>query len=170
MNRRRLHILVALLCTGLWAGAIWLGHTSGHLRFLDRLESALTDVRTLARGVKAPPDLVTIVAIDDTIVNSRHLSAAARRDSQDRRGDRAAGAEGHRDRSSPGRQGPADGDAALAKALGRVPTVLAERRYFRTPFSLPRKTTGRWPACRRPTASCCRSRPLPTARKSASPM
>ena len=25
-------------------------------------------MRTLARGVKAPPDLVTIVAIDDTIV------------------------------------------------------------------------------------------------------
>src|SRR5438094_463937 len=68
MSHRRLHILVALLCTGLWAGAIWLGHSSGHLRFLDRLESALTDVRTLARGVKASPDLVTIVAIDDTIV------------------------------------------------------------------------------------------------------
>ena len=68
MSHRRLHILVALLCTGLWAGAIWLGHTSGHLRFLDRLESALSDMRTLARGVKAPPDLVTIVAIDDTIV------------------------------------------------------------------------------------------------------
>ena len=68
MSHRRLHILVALLCTGLWAGAIWLGHSSGHLRFLDRLESALTDMRTLARGAKAPPDLVTIVAIDDTIV------------------------------------------------------------------------------------------------------
>ena len=67
MIRRRVHILVALLCTGLWAGAIWLGHTGGHLRFLDRLESALSDVRTLARGIKKPPDLVTIVAIDDTI-------------------------------------------------------------------------------------------------------
>src|SRR4029079_1395664 len=68
MSHRRLHILIALLCTGLWAGAIWLGHASGHLRFLDRLESALSDVRTLARGIQAPPDLVTIVAIDDTIV------------------------------------------------------------------------------------------------------
>ena len=36
----------------------------------------------------------------------RRLSAAARGDSQDRRGDRAAGAEGDRDRSSLGRQGP----------------------------------------------------------------
>ena len=61
-------MLVALFCTGLWAGAMWLGHSSGHLRFLDRLESALTDMRTLARGAKAPPDLVTIVAVDDTIV------------------------------------------------------------------------------------------------------
>ena len=60
MSHRRLHILVALLCTGLWAGAIWLGHSSGHLRFLDRLESALSDVRTLLRGVKVPPDLVTL--------------------------------------------------------------------------------------------------------------
>ena len=68
MSHRRLHILVALLCTGLWAGAIWLGHSNGYLRFLDRLESALTDVRTLMRGVKTPPDLVTIVAIDDSIV------------------------------------------------------------------------------------------------------
>src|SRR2546423_15683473 len=68
MNRRRLHILVALLCTGLWAGAIWLGHSSGHLRFLDRLEAAFSDVRDFARGVKAPPDPVTIVAIDDTMV------------------------------------------------------------------------------------------------------
>src|SRR5438046_10473536 len=67
MSHRRLHILVALLCTGLWAGAMWLGHSSGHLRFLDRLESALTDMRTLARGAKAPPDLVTIVAVGDTI-------------------------------------------------------------------------------------------------------
>src|SRR2546423_15659342 len=67
MNRRRLHMLVALLCTGLWAGATWLGHSSGHLRFLDRLESALTDMRTLARGAKAPPDLVTNGPNDDTI-------------------------------------------------------------------------------------------------------
>ncbi|MFX8539161.1 CHASE2 domain-containing protein, partial [Acinetobacter baumannii] len=47
---------------------IYAGHATGHLRFLDRLEATLTDLRTLARGVKAPPDLVTIVAIDDTVV------------------------------------------------------------------------------------------------------
>ena len=53
MSNRRLYILVALLCTGLWAIAICLGHSNGQLRLLDRIESALTDLRTLARGVKA---------------------------------------------------------------------------------------------------------------------
>jgi len=68
MSSRRLQILVALACTGLWAAAIWFGHSQGHFRLIDRLESALTDLRTLARGVKPAPDLVTIVAIDDAIV------------------------------------------------------------------------------------------------------
>ena len=118
MSHRRLHILVALLCTGLWAGAIWLGHTSGHLRFLDRLESALSDVRTLARGVKAPPDLVTIVAIDDTIVKlggtyplpraeiAKIVEAIARLEPKVIAIDLLLVD-----------KGPADGDAALAKSL-----------------------------------------------------
>ena len=131
MSRRRLHILVALLCTGLWAGAIWLGHTSGHLRFLDRLESALSDVRTLARGVKAPPDLVTIVAIDDTIVKlggtyplpraeiARIVEAIARLEPKVIAIDLLLVD-----------KGPADGDAALAKSLAASPTVLAAAAVF----------------------------------------
>ena len=131
MSRRRLHILVALLCTGLWAGAIWLGHTSGHLRSLDRLESALSDLRTLARGVKAPPDLVTIVAIDDTIVKlagsyplpraeiARIIEAIARLEPKVIAIDLLLVD-----------KGVADGDAALAKALGASPTVLAGAAVF----------------------------------------
>jgi adenylate cyclase len=131
MSHRRLHILVALLCTGLWAGAIWLGHSTGHLRFLDRLESALTDVRTLMRGVKTPPDLVTIVAIDDATVRlggsyplsraeiARTVEAIARLEPKviaidlllvDKR--------------------PADGDAELAKSFAGRPTVLAAAAVF----------------------------------------
>ncbi|MDE5440795.1 CHASE2 domain-containing protein [Bradyrhizobium sp. CSA207] len=68
MNSRRVQILVALVLTALWGGGIYAGHTNGHLRFLDRLEATLTDLRTLARGVQRPPDLVTIVAIDNTVV------------------------------------------------------------------------------------------------------
>jgi adenylate cyclase len=68
MNSRRVQILVALVLTALWGAGIYAGHANGHLRFLDRLEATLTDLRTLVRGVQRPPDLVTIVAIDDTVV------------------------------------------------------------------------------------------------------
>ncbi|WP_028137294.1 CHASE2 domain-containing protein [Bradyrhizobium japonicum] len=65
---RRVQILVALVLTALWGAGIYAAHAYGHLRFLDRLEATLTDWRTQVRGVQRPPDLVTIVAIDDTVV------------------------------------------------------------------------------------------------------
>ncbi|MBR0826857.1 adenylate/guanylate cyclase domain-containing protein [Bradyrhizobium manausense] len=68
MSKRRFHSLIALALTALWGVGVYVGHATGHLRFLDRLEAPLTDLRTLVRGVKTPPDLVTIVAIDDTVV------------------------------------------------------------------------------------------------------
>lgn len=66
--KRRVQILVALVLTALWGAGIYAGHANGHLRFLDRLEATLTDWRTQVRGVQVPPDFVTIVAIDDTVV------------------------------------------------------------------------------------------------------
>lgn len=68
MRSRRVQILVALVLTALWGAGVYAAHANGHLRFLDRLEATLTDWRTQARGVQRPPDLVTIVAIDDTVV------------------------------------------------------------------------------------------------------
>lgn len=65
---RRVQILVALVLTALWGAGIYAAHANGHLRFLDHLEATLTDLRTQIRGVQVPPDLVTIVAIDDTVV------------------------------------------------------------------------------------------------------
>ncbi|MCK1394724.1 adenylate/guanylate cyclase domain-containing protein [Bradyrhizobium sp. 1] len=65
---RRFQILVALTLTALWGAGIYAAHANGRLRFLDRLEATLTDLRTQIRGVQVPPDLVTIVAIDDTVV------------------------------------------------------------------------------------------------------
>ena len=123
--------MVALLCTGLWAGAIWLAHSSGHLRFLDRLESALSDVRTLVRGVKTPPDLVTIVAIDDTIVKLTGAYPLPRAQI-------AAIVEAIAQHEPKViaidllllDKGPADGDAALAKSLTARPTVLAAAAAF----------------------------------------
>jgi len=131
MNHRRLQILVALLCTGLWAGAIWLGHSNGYLRFLDRIESELTDARTLLRGIKAPPDLVTIVAIDDTIVKLAGTYPLPRA--------QIAGIVEAIARLEPKviavdllliDKGPAEGDAALAKSFAARPTVLAAAAIF----------------------------------------
>lgn len=68
MRSRRVQILMALVLTALWGAGIYAAHANGHLRFLDRLEATLTDWRTQVRGVRQPPDLVTIVAIDDTVV------------------------------------------------------------------------------------------------------
>ncbi len=67
MNRRA-EIVTALVLAALWGAGIFTAHATGHLQFLDRLEATLTDLRTIARGVQRPPDLVTIVAIDDTVV------------------------------------------------------------------------------------------------------
>ena len=131
MSNRRRHILVALLCTAVWAVAIWLGHSNGYLRFLDRLESALTDVRTLVRGVKAPPDLVTIVAIDDGIVKHGGTYPLPRMEIARIVDDIA--------RLEPKviavdllliDKGSADGDAALAKSFAARPTVLAAAAVF----------------------------------------
>lgn len=131
MSRRRLHILVALLCTGLWAGAIWLARSNGYLHFLDRVESALTDARTLARGVRTPPDLVTIVAIDDAIVKLAGTYPLPRAT--------LAGVVEAIARLDPKviaidllllDKGPAEGDAALAKALAARPSVLAAAAVF----------------------------------------
>src|SRR2546422_9872667 len=68
MGARNLQTIIALVLAGLWGFGVYFGHSHGHLRFLDRAESAMTDLRTLVRGVRVPPDLVTIVAIDDAVV------------------------------------------------------------------------------------------------------
>ena len=66
--RRRLQILVAVVLSGLWGAFIWSVHGRGHLAFIDRLQAAITDFGTILRGVKPPPDSVTIVEIDDALV------------------------------------------------------------------------------------------------------
>ncbi|WFU76003.1 MULTISPECIES: adenylate/guanylate cyclase domain-containing protein [unclassified Bradyrhizobium] len=68
MSSRRVQILVALVLTALWGAGIYAAHANGHLQFLDRIEATLTDLRTQVRGVQHAPDLVTIVAIDDTVI------------------------------------------------------------------------------------------------------
>jgi adenylate cyclase len=68
MDSRHLQTLIAVFASALWGAAVYFAHERSHLNFLDRIESAMTDLRTLARGVRMPPDFVTIVAIDDAVV------------------------------------------------------------------------------------------------------
>ena len=59
---------IALVLSATWAVALGIGHWRGDIQSLDRAEGALTDLRLLARGERAAPDSVTIVAIDDDTV------------------------------------------------------------------------------------------------------
>ncbi|TPQ32536.1 adenylate/guanylate cyclase domain-containing protein [Bradyrhizobium guangdongense] len=131
MSKRRFHGLIALVLTALWGAGIYAGHATGHLRVLDRLEATLTDLRTLARGVITPPDLVTIVAIDDTVVKRGGHYPLARADLA-RVVDAVA-------RFEPKLiaidlllvdRGTASDDDLLAKALAEKPAVLAAAAIF----------------------------------------
>ncbi len=111
--------------------ALGLGHWNGDVQFLDRAEAALTDLRMLARGEKAAPGLVTIVAIDDDTVARQggyplpRAELAAIVDAIARLEPRVVAIDllllDH---------GSDDGDAALALALERRPAVIASAAVF----------------------------------------
>jgi adenylate cyclase len=118
-----------MMLAGVWAAALAFGHV-GDAGFLDRFEATLTDLRVLARGIKAPPDLVTIVAIDDAVVRERgyplpRATLATLIDEVAR----------HKPKLvvvdllliDPG---PPEGDAALARALGNTNAVIAAAAVF----------------------------------------
>jgi adenylate cyclase len=131
MHSRAFQILVALILSGLWATALGYGHWRGDIGFLDRAEAAMTDLRTLARGERAAPDLVTIVAIDDEVARREGSYPLARRDLA-RIVNSLAAFEPRAiaidlllvDR------GPDDGDRALAQAFDRRPTAIAAAAIF----------------------------------------
>ena len=66
--RGRLTNLIAVVLAGVWGAFVWSAYGQGHFTFLDRIEAATVDFRTILRGVKPPPDSVTIVEIDDALV------------------------------------------------------------------------------------------------------
>jgi adenylate cyclase len=66
--RGRLQDLFAVALAGAWGALVWSAYGQGHFTFLDRIEAATVDFRTILRGVKPPPDSVTIVEIDDRLV------------------------------------------------------------------------------------------------------
>lgn len=71
MIKRHIRTSFAVVLAAIWGFAVYFEHSRGGLRLLDRIESTAIDLKTLGRGRKAPPDLVTIVAIDDNVVKWR---------------------------------------------------------------------------------------------------
>ncbi|TIP83009.1 MAG: CHASE2 domain-containing protein, partial [Mesorhizobium sp.] len=70
MSGRALQTLIALVLAGLWGAGLGFAHWRGNLWSLDRVEATMTDLRTLVRGTAKPPELITIVAIDDEAVRN----------------------------------------------------------------------------------------------------
>ena len=129
--RRRLKNLVAVILAGLWGAFIWTAHAQGHLAFLDRVEAAVTDFRTILRGVKPPPDEVTIVEIDDALVKQAGSFPLPRREL----GRLVQAITQLRPRVIALDillldKGSDEGDDALAEALGAGPTVIAAAALF----------------------------------------
>jgi adenylate cyclase len=131
MTGRRLRTIIALALAGTWGFGVYFEHGRGHLRFLDRVESTTLDLRTIVRGVRLPPDLVTIVAIDDVVVKQKGAYPLARIDLA-RIVDTIA-------RLEPKviavdlllvDKGADDADEALAKALAPRPAVIGAAAVF----------------------------------------
>jgi adenylate cyclase len=98
--------------------------------FLDRVEATMADVRTIIRGTATPPDLITIVAIDDEVAKgegyplsratlSRLIDELARLDPKIIAVDLLL--------VDPKEQ---QDDEALARSLGRSSTVIAAAAVF----------------------------------------
>jgi len=128
---RAFQTLIALVLSALWALALGIGHWRGDIRFLDRAEGELTDLRLLARGERAAPCSITIVAIDDDTVAKRggyplpRADLAAIVDTIARFAPRVIAVDLLLiDRGSD------QGDAALAQAFDKRPTVIASAAVF----------------------------------------
>jgi adenylate cyclase len=131
MIGRYLPSIIAVALAAIWGFGIYFEHGRGRLRFLDRVESTTIDLRTLVRGVRKPPDLVTIVAIDDAIVRQKGVYPLARID--------LAAIVDAIARLEPKviavdlllvDKGPDDADEALAKSLTTRPAVIAAAAVF----------------------------------------
>ena len=126
MTGRHIQTLIAVMLAAIWGYGIYFEHSRGGLRFLDRIESATIDIRTLARGKRSPPDLVTIVAIDDDVVKLRGLYPLPRADLA-----RVVEAIAQLEPKVLAvdlllvDNGAADADEALAKSLSTRPAVVA---------------------------------------------
>ena len=131
MNSRALQTSIALVLAAVWALALGVKHWRGDVGFLERVEATMTDLRTVIRGQRDAPDLVTIVAIDDQTARQEG-SYPIPRASLARIVDTIA---------SLGPKviavdlllvdpGPEAGDEALARSLGRSQSVIAAAAVY----------------------------------------
>jgi adenylate cyclase len=128
---RKYQVAIALVLAALWALALGYRHYIGDTRVLDRAEGALTDLRLLVRGERPAPDLVTLVVIDDDTVAKKGGYPLPRGE--------LAGLVEAIARFEPRvvaldlllvDRGNDAGDAALAKALEKRPSVIAAAAVF----------------------------------------
>ena len=66
MNHR-LPTVIALLLAGLWGAALGYFHLQqqSNSGLIERVEATLVDLRSMIVGIRSPPDIVSIIAIDD---------------------------------------------------------------------------------------------------------
>jgi adenylate cyclase len=131
MNGRALQTLIALALAGLWGTGLGAEHWRGDMRVLERVEATMTDLRTLIRGRREAPDVVTIIAIDDEAVRQTGGYPIARA-TLARIIDTVAS-------FNPKAiavdlllvdPGPEAGDEALARSLGRSSSVIAAAAVY----------------------------------------
>ena len=153
MISRHIQTLIAVTLAAIWGFGVYFEHNRGGLRFLDRIESTTIDIRTLARGRRVPPDLVTIVAIDDDVVKLRGVYPLPRIDLA-KIVDAIA-------RLEPKviaidlllvDNGPPDADEALAKSLAARPAVIAAAAIFPEASQSVSSGNDKGPLSRLPTA------------------
>jgi adenylate cyclase len=153
MIGRHIQTSIAVILAAIWGLGVYFEHSRGGLRFLDRIESTTIDIRTLARGKRPPPDLVTIVAIDDNIVKLRGVYPLPRIDLA-----KIIDAIAQLEPKVIAvdlllvDNGAADADEALAKSLAARPAVIAAAAIFQEASQSISSGNDKGPLARLPTA------------------
>lgn len=123
--------LIAAALAALWGAGLTLLHWQGNSSLLDRLEAPFIDLRFLLEGPRQAPDGVTILAIDDQTVQQVGAYPLPRTTMA-----LLVSSVGGMQPKAVALDilfidpGPADGDLALARALGDTRSVLAAAGLF----------------------------------------
>lgn len=131
MKGRAPQTLIALILAGLWGAGLGASHWRGGMVFLERAEATMLDLRTLMRGKRVAPDVVTIIAIDDDVVRQvggypiPRATLARIIDAVAGFGPKAIAVD-----ILLVDPGPEADDAALARSLGRSASVIAAAAVY----------------------------------------